>query len=303
MFRKLGLSLVFIAVVMVSTLAQVSSTLRLSTSIFLGTGNHNWFQLNTAYGISEKIGTSGLGAFHANSSLVINLYNGGLGTAMGSTRRNSFQLDFVFIPSITCGIDGTTGRSTPLYQFNAMTENGLENTYENAITYSQNLVFNGGLARNRNQRVGSVNIKYRDFTALTIYNDVIYFLGDNDDRWWTGGGMLSLYIDRDTNLTFGTEVFTGQPVFMGIPRASYPIDPGRFMYFRNSEQRRYNNGQTFFRLESKNMLPFRYKGIVNSTGRIHSFSQDVIHGYGRWTPLFNYSNAAISFQAGNSVIN
>ncbi|MDR2475934.1 MAG: hypothetical protein LBD45_08770 [Bacteroidales bacterium] len=129
----------------------------------------------------------------------------------------------------------------------------------------------------RNQRVGYAGFKLGK-VDFSFYNDVIPVLGDQDDRWWTGGGALNI-----GNFSSATDVFTGirdpnsyHPEKKGIDRWDpAPGNPagGRFdTYMQSAYNQQLNSEQTIYGL--------RGLGNTSISFVIHGqqmWSQDIIH--------------------------
>ncbi|MDL2303306.1 hypothetical protein LJC28_02810, partial [Dysgonomonas sp. OttesenSCG-928-D17] len=120
-------------------------------------------------------------------------------------------LDVTISPALTWGSGDY--KSVTLNAFNNNSASGVTNDYKHSLTLGTNLVFNSA---GRNQRVGYLGFKSGD-VDFNFYNDVIPFLGDRNDRWWTGGGSLNFRA-----LSIATGVFMGERIEIGTDKGKSP---------------------------------------------------------------------------------
>ncbi len=134
----------------------------------------------------------------------VNIYAAGLGTNILNTyydtdrkggvieKRRKLELDFVnsAIANLEWGgrIREEYRPFFPIQHFNHMTPY-INNLYRNAtVTYGVNYIFNTSHRNQNNTFVGLAS----PWMSLGMYNDgsTIFYLGDQYDRFWTGGGYI-----------------------------------------------------------------------------------------------------------------
>lgn len=136
----------------------------------------------------------------------LNLYTNGLGTpvpdsyrgADGTEYRRRWQLDWV--NSIIGAVEwGPQFRAADRpYQemttFNQMSAGALRPVYHHQLYYGTHFIWNNN---QRHQQVGAVGL-HTPWVAFNYYNDGLLgrLVGDQYDRFWTGGGMLRLMAFR-----------------------------------------------------------------------------------------------------------
>ena len=246
-------------------------------------------QVTATFTLGEKSGTS---HFNANFSIGIsardsfeqislniagNLTNGGLGSANGQSGK--LRGNLVISPSLTLG-SGNTQTPAPLITFQSGSLTSVNNSFYLSATHAQNFVFS---TSNSFQRVGAYGVKIGDF-SLSTYNDTGKFLGDKEDRWWTGGGSVAItnFLGNSANtLIFGNDVFTGNSIpdmekshdaDKSMPIYSY--GKGNVLHYagQSSADQSLNMAQSFLRLNTANRI-FQ----ISHSGSFDMFSQNVIH--------------------------
>jgi hypothetical protein len=178
--------------------------------------------------------------------------------------------DLSISPAFTYGRGQSN--SVTLNTFNNNMASGVSNNFENSVTLGTNFVLNSD---GRNQRVGYAGFKSGK-VDFSFYNDVIPVLGDQDDRWWTGGGSLNI-----GDISLKADVFTGirdkstsyiNPDYGTIwdPTPGNPANGIHGTYQQTLFEKSFNNGQTIW--------GFRSWGAVYS-GKGHMYPQSTIHNY------------------------
>ena len=252
-------------------------SLKAEARVLIGTKGAVSISANLATGVSQRIGN-----FLWATTAAISLYQGGVGSVLSSQNRNArginqFNTDVIFTGSATLGKERS--RLLPLHTFNHNYPAIILNGYQYSLTHAQNFILN---FRGRHQRLGTYAIKI-DRVYVQSYNDVDLFLGDGDDRFWTGGGSISVYVADGYYLTLGMDVFTGERNPM---RTSHSQNPPRGFpyldYDQSPRDQQWNIGKLFLQL---NTLRDDFNFEISSTGRRNMAFQDFIHKlYG--TPYF-----------------
>jgi len=262
-----------------------SVSTKFSLTLNFGTRNQSSFSFGVGVGLSANKDN-----FMTSLNVSGRVYGGGLGTTGTKNGQTGFGMDIVASPAITYG----KGTDTPmaLSTFNAGTYNltGVNNPYQKSITLGSNFVAN----TEGYQRVGNISFRSNNYT-MNIYNDFIPLLGDRDDRWWTGGGMINVNLGKGNVLTFGTEVFTGERIEDKtleergeefntvvtedkIYKTKYltTVKENRAYYQQSERGAALTNGATFFQINSTEGLVgkinFSGNGLINPM-----YSQNSIH--------------------------
>ena len=148
-------------------------------------------------------------------------YNKGLlGSNLNEIYYRTTFFDFFANATLTAGIKNTVNsanlkkRFVPLYHFADFTVNPLQNTFDYSISLGSNWLMNPDINRS-SQTIGFFNINVARTVQLSYYNDggpILSYFGDGEDRYYTGGFVLSVHHDSDafinqTELSF--HKFTG----------------------------------------------------------------------------------------------
>jgi hypothetical protein len=169
-------------------------------------------------------------AFH----LEYELYYGGLGTRSGwMSSKNNLTSDIIASAMLTAGIKDRqypmnlrdiSNRNQPLYYFTDQVQPALQNPFNTSVSFGTNFVWplDPNKRVHQYQRVGYVNLHITRF-QLGYYNDgggletlflpiKTMFLGDGKDRYYTGGGFISLTLPSNyqiNTLTASYHKFSG----------------------------------------------------------------------------------------------
>ncbi|MGB0948916.1 MAG: hypothetical protein ACPGU0_02265, partial [Marinirhabdus sp.] len=132
-------------------------------------------------------------------------YNKGiLGSNLNQNYYRTTFFDFFADATLTAGYNNITEvaklqhRTVPLYHFSDFVANPLQNTFQYSISFGSNWLMNPDKKRN-SQTVGFFNINIARAVQLSYYNDGgpgLNFFGDKEDRYYTGGLVLSVHNDR-----------------------------------------------------------------------------------------------------------
>ena len=157
----------------------------------------------------------------------------------------------------------------------------LMHNYENLVGLSSNFIFNN---HNRNQVIGSFLMTINNF-SLNVYNDYSLLpIGDNFDRWWTGGGAIFIHNNRSFNIVeVCSDQFTGySPLIFELTKLLGINTPKYFKTSNNFTPKSYNssafniyigfNEQVKMGLGMNGSLKFGKKGSERYFG-----FQDIIH--------------------------
>ncbi len=237
--------------------------------------------------------------WQAGANLNLNLYDTGLGTPFKASGNRQFQADLVLSPIITLGLEEADPIAT--YTFNEMSGTQVFNPYQYSFSFAQNLILNN---RGRNQRNGSYGLRIDRF-SLHFYNDVLGFVGDGRDRWWSGGGQLNFQLNEFQSISLGTEVFTGLIARTAFGRPileeanSTHCRRGTYV-MRTTLDKQLNNGHTY--LKSNDLFWSANAQLIGSFKYLSAgYFQHFVHSYLYPTPFFNYRDTKGTFRMGGTL--
>ncbi len=142
-------------------------------------------------------------------------------------------------------------RPVPLYHFAEFTANPLQNPFKSSVSYGMNLIL---VHEKKLQRTGFFNLNVSGRFQITYYNDggpVLGWAGDNQDRYYTGGLVLSYHgnIEDVVNLVeLSYHKFTGYQKYAFDVGEHLQID---FINYKDTNQFKYN--QQRWRLNFSNL--------------------------------------------------
>lgn len=249
------------------------------------------FRMSAAVGFSKQI-KIGKNTLMPAINLAGDIYNFGIGarryTAQNPFLKPELQLDGVMSISTTYGWGGLADLEMPLNTFSNSTRTAIKNPFYNSLTVASNFVVN---SKGRNQRVGFFGAKIMGRVALNTYNDIFPYLGDGNDRYWSGVGSIQIALGGEHIFTLGSDIFTEERIAVKEGAEEYLHDetnPAKGMigtYLQTFEQRLYNNGQTYLSVEGS-----KYNFSTRYLGKIHMKPQWVVHNQMTSNALFYYEN-------------
>jgi len=236
-----------------------------------GGNNHGLFKTNLVFFFNKGFSLGlGYGLWHENPSLQYSLNTGlqfrfGKGflgnLSNGETPddpRSKLQVNFVFTPMLTVNFSKHSYVYQELEPFYLGTPNAVFCRYRTSFTAGTSFVVSPGgtsrnttTTRNSTQQVAVLSLNLQDFN-FTMYDDYLDFvtekgrLGDNWDRFYTGGGFLRYRFSNNVNLHLYSEVYTG------INRANTFLNPDIISYTQRGKKWGLQNfanqdpGQEFF---------------------------------------------------------
>ncbi|RDK85533.1 hypothetical protein [Marinirhabdus gelatinilytica] len=138
--------------------------------------------------------------------LGILFYNKGmLGSNLNKNYYRTTFFDFFANATFTAGAKNNTttqeleGRFVPLYHFSDFVANPLQNTFGYSLSVGSNWLMNPDKNR-ASQTVGFFNVNVARRGQLSYYNDggpVLSLFGDREDRFYTGGVVISAHFNRE----------------------------------------------------------------------------------------------------------
>lgn len=165
-------------------------------------------------------------------------------------------------------------RPVPVYHFAEFTANPLQNPYKSSISYGMNLIW---VHDRKLQRTGFFNVNVAGRFQISYYNDggpVLGWAGDNRDRYYTGGVVLSYHgeIDDPINLVeLSYHKFTGYQKYAFDVAEQLQID---FLNYNDTSQLEYN--QQRWRLNVSN-LDDGFGGSISLYNNNRLDFQDFLH--------------------------
>ncbi|HTJ11896.1 MAG TPA: hypothetical protein VL547_07720 [Dinghuibacter sp.] len=135
--------------------------------------------------------------------------------------RSKGQLVFMFSPLLTCKISRRNYVYQEIEPFYLGTPNSVFCRYKSSFTLGTTFTVsprgtfnNVATVRNRSQQVFMLALNIKDFN-FTMYDDYFTWfteklqLGDNWDRFFTGGGFVRYRVNSELTLHIYSEVYTG----------------------------------------------------------------------------------------------
>lgn len=155
------------------------------------------FRLSITGGVGYAI-NGDVGVFPTLHSGILLFNNGSIG-ANQSCKWYTPQIHFFSNIIATAQLDkkdfSPIERSVPFYHFSEFTANPLQNPYKSSISFGLNLIT---VKKKETQRVGFFNLNIASRAQISYYNDggpVLGWPGDNRDRYYTGGLVISYHGD------------------------------------------------------------------------------------------------------------
>jgi hypothetical protein len=167
------------------------------------------FQLgipNFRIGLNAGVGLPIIDFLYPTANLELDIYYGGLGSkfnqVQGNRVRKQFNADFISALTLTAGWDpvfdnlnpnALAGRNAPLYYFADFVQPSLQNPYGGSVSFGSDFIL--PLRRGKDfQRAAFVDIHFEKF-QIAYCNDggpfMGWFLGDGEDRYYTGSGFAA----------------------------------------------------------------------------------------------------------------
>lgn len=175
-------------------------------------------------------------------------------------------------------------RNVPLYHFSDFTPNPLQNPFQHSVSYGMNTIYcindeyRRAIKNEKIQRVGFGGIMIDRHFQFNTYNDT-YPLGDQLDRYYTGGGMFAYHLDNNSYfnlLEFSFHKFTGHEKYAFDTANLLQLD---FIPFKKNKTYYYNKNRLRFTLANTN----KNYGIHLTAHNTDKDIQDFIHFKGNYT--------------------
>lgn len=189
---------------------SVVAGLKKGVSFGLGYGiweAHPFFQYSLNTAVQWRLGRRFLGNYYDRSS--------------PNDNRSKSQLVFTFAPLLTMNLTNSEYHYQELESFYLGTPNAVYSNYKNSLTVGTTFTIsprgtykNIATTRNRAQQDLVLALNIGDFN-LTLYDDYFPYLteflqlGDNWDRYFTGGGFVRYRFNENYTLHLYSEVYTG----------------------------------------------------------------------------------------------
>jgi hypothetical protein len=195
----------------------------LKAKIDIGGYKNTYFVLSSSVGFAKQLNLWEKQDIGGMLSLQIglNLYKGGLGNTKIPNRINDHQIDLYNTFAFTLGYKGDKiDWGKPLYTWNASNSTNLINPFQSSLSIATNSIWNRLFIaedktnrQNRAQQIGFASVSVNKVT-IGYYNDGPPFsnwLGDGEDRYWTGGGLLHIGVPNigKTQTIISFDRFTG----------------------------------------------------------------------------------------------
>lgn len=187
-------------------------------------------------------------------NLELGLYNGGMGSSSESSFiRSRWDVEITPAITFTAGTKNSlvtpwtkrlVNRNIPLYYFSDHVYPALQNPFDFSFSVGTIVVFTPFNHEKKKQRIGFFNTHYSRF-QLSYYNDggvpiSNIYLGDRNDRYYTGGGIVSYHGDPGSCVDL---VELSYQKFTGYTKNAFELSNILFLNFMNyhdPKQRKYN---------------------------------------------------------------
>lgn len=197
----------------------------------------------------------------------VDIYNGGLATRNRPGHQYGTDIDFIPAFTLTAGWPNTMhqgidpNRYVSLYYFANFAIPALQNPYEHSISLGTVWCFGTDTAKQL-QRIGFANANFAAGAQFSYYNDgappfTWLNLGDGDDRYHTGGGVISY--NGPVNTALNT-VEIAYHKFTGFTQSSFEASNKLFlayMDYHDPQQQFFNRSVFDFCFAN----PFRGYGV------------------------------------------
>lgn len=203
------------------------------------------------------------------------LYNGGIGSRNAGGFLN-LAFDAITAFTVTTGIknhfsekfkNNLPDRNVPLYYFADFAIPALQNPFSNSFSLGTNLIFTTTKGK-KNQRIGFINFHIENF-QLSYYNDggvPIHdiYLGDRADRYYTGGGVISLNFPNHVAIN---RIEISYHKHTGYSRSAFEVSNETYLDYMNyhdDSQKDFNKSLYNFKVyNSKTGLALNYAWYNN----------------------------------------
>lgn len=235
----------------------------------------------------------------------INIYANGLGTNIlneyiyrdknGETveKRRKVEVDFInsLIGNIEFGdeFQSHNRHLYPIKHFNQMTAYSNYALKYYSLSYGTNFIIN---SHHRNQQVGFVGAN-TPWLSFGFYNDGTLgnLVGDNYDRFWTGGGHLRLHAFNPNNTTATLNEFS---IEYNFDRFTYDVQDGyrlaNILMIPNADDNNFYNLLFNNSLTTLKVNWNEYSAGISFIGRTNFDIQDKIHDFFGYPRHLTYAN-------------
>lgn len=220
------------------------------------------FRLGIGAGIGAKIGKN----LMPYSQYTIAIFQGGMGSSISVAERHKLNIESLFtFGAVTGTVRDSLLYSRPLYSMGILTPTPLTNPFNSYFNLATTYIFRFnkptltnayGVKHRFNQRVGSVSVGDTHWD-LHYFNDGTPFhwmgLGDGKDRYWTGGGFLSVHLknsfdNKSESKNAIRRVFLGFDRFTGYHADAFEVANNLglgFVPYADPKQAFYNKGRIY----------------------------------------------------------
>lgn len=209
------------------------------------------------------------------------LYNGGIGSSLSKDGIGKLYCDVITSFSLTGGRGKRNNESfnkkfSPLNFFSNFSAYVFQNPYYNSISLGSNYIISIN-SNKKNQLVGMFNANIGSYFQLTYCNDGTPFgnwLGDGQDRYYTGIGVLGYYGNHNDiidNIELSFHKFTGYQPHLFDFANSMQID---IMPYKDTQGYYYNQNRFSLRVGNYGN---NYSFFASMYDSVKYDSQDWIH--------------------------
>ncbi|MBK9960784.1 MAG: hypothetical protein IPP06_05475 [Saprospiraceae bacterium] len=203
-------------------------------------------------------------------------------------RNERFNLDFAISPILSFGWGLNENEIVRFAYLNSENEMPLINPFSNSINFTSSFIIN---SKGRNQQTGGIGFKFNRF-YFDYFNDGSFFIGDNGlgddyDRYWTGGARIGVIIKNpnpkgviDTFLN----IYSNYRVYTGFSKNAYELSHDLLLKYatgKNPFQYLLNSGELKFGLQLNRNTQiecgFQSRSLLLGQNQIHRLGRMPYH--------------------------
>ena len=232
----------------------------------------------------------------------VEFYRGGLGTSVLNRERSKIHVEIRNYPQLLLGvIDNSKMRGRPLVPSIGQSMSTLHDPFTASIGIGS--CFINGINHNRNQQLGYAIVGAWVVQAY-YYNDGppygLLGLGDRYDRWWTGGGGISIFFQNDrgfiTDLGLRYDRFTGYQPHLYELANTLQINN---LPYKEIEEQYYNQGRWQWRIGLRNLSHFTISQYNPRANDMQDYIHYITSAPFHIEPMDRFKTFGIEFQYRN----
>lgn len=199
------------------------------------------------------------------------------------SRKERFNMDFTISPLLVFGWGSRQNEIIRFVQLNTESEIPLTNPFRNSINFTTTYLIN---SKGRNQQTGCFGLKINKF-FFDYFNDGAFLIGDNGlgdnfDRYWTGGARIGFAVNSNSSKTAidtSINIYTNYRVYTGFSKDAYELSKDLLLKYTTSNnpfQYLLNSGELKIGVQLNNTTQIEF----GNQSRFNLLGQNKIHFYG-----------------------